>query len=83
MKAASLVARMIDGSMTAIPADGLDALMLTAKEARTSGLLNGKPVLEGVVMANWRHAVAYDFRVDPAVRDSVAQALAGKKRKEK
>jgi hypothetical protein len=82
MKAASLVARMIDGSMTAIPADGLDALMLTAKEARTSGLLNGAPVLEGVVMANWKNAVVYDFRVEPAIRDAVAE-LGGKKRKGK
>jgi len=82
MKAASLVARMIDGSMSAIPADGLDALLLTAKEARNTGLLNGAPVLEGVVMANWKNAVVYDFRVDPKIREAVAE-LGGKKRKGK
>jgi hypothetical protein len=82
MKAASLVARMIDDSMVALPADGLDALLLTAKEARNTGLLNGVPVLEGVVMANWKNAVVYDFRVDPKVRDAVAE-LGGKKRKGK
>lgn len=71
MKAACLIARMLDGSMVGIPSETLDPLLLTAKEARATGLLNGAPVLEGSVLANWRLAEAYKFRVVPEVRAGV------------
>ena len=78
-KAATLICRTPDGSLVSQVGGSLDPLLETAKEARVSGLLDGAPVCEGVVLANWRNAICYSFKVDQSVQEACKKP---RKRKE-
>ena len=65
MKAAVLIYETASGKLEAIPGRSLDPLMDAAKAARVAGLIGKTPVVEGVVLCNWRHSQQYRFRAEP------------------
>jgi hypothetical protein len=69
-KAACLICKKPDGTLASVIGESLDPLLAQAKKANTTGLLDGVPVDSGVVMANWRRDVAFQFNVATAVKEA-------------
>jgi len=64
MKVATLAYRNAKGFGSLVDTS-LDPLLAIAKEARRTGAIgNVKGITEGVVMATWRTAPAYEFTVE-------------------
>jgi hypothetical protein len=72
-KAATLICRTPDGSLISQADASVEPLLETAKASRVSGTLDGVPIAEGVVMANWRNAICYAFKVDTTVQSAAVK----------
>lgn len=64
MKAAVLVYKGGDGKIAAIAGESIIPLEKLAKRARVTGKINGKTVVEGVLLCSWK-ASRYRFKFQP------------------